>query len=264
MTVEVVGVGTYTVPVANGTATLVVKDLPAGTYTVNVSYNGDGKYLTNNNHTTFTVSRVNTTEDDIMVIDQGNGTVVVVVPDNATGNVTIKVGNNTYVANITNGTAVIDLVNETPGTHNITVIYSGDGNYTNVTLNSTVSIPKIVPAIDVNVTGIYVGDVALINVTLPKDATGDVTIEINGIEYTPYEFTNGVAKFRVADLAFGVKTVAVVYSGDHNYTAVSTTANFTVSKRSSQVNVTVNATTVGNDVVIKIPFKHKRHKLHIK
>ena len=79
-----------------------------------------------------------------------------------------------------------------------------------------------------------------------------MTIEINGIEYTPYEFTNGVAKFRVADLAFGVKTVAVVYSGDHNYTAVSTTSNFTVSKRSSQVNVTVNATTVGNDVVINV------------
>ena len=252
VTVEVVGVGTYTVPVVNGTATLVVKDLPAGTYTVNVSYNGDGKYLTNNNHTTFTVSRVNTTEDDIMVIDQGNGTVVVVVPDNATGNVTIKVGNNTYVANITNGTAVIDLVNETPGTHNITVIYSGDGNYTNATLNATVSISKMVPAINVNVTDIYVGDVALINVTLPSNAVGAVTIEINGIEYAPYEFTNGVAKFRVENLAFGVKTVAVVYSGDDNYTGISATANFTVSKRSSQVNVTVNATTVGKDVVINV------------
>ena len=114
MTVEVVGVGTYTVPVADGTGVLVVKDLAVGTYTVNVRYNGDGKYLANANSTTFTVSRVNTTAEDIKIIDQGNGTVVVVVPGNATGNVTVKIGNNTYVANVTNGTAVIDLVNETP------------------------------------------------------------------------------------------------------------------------------------------------------
>ena len=52
----------------------------------------------------------------------------------------------------------------------------------------------MIPTIDVNVTDIYVGDVALINVTIPSNAVGSVTIEINGIEYAPYEFTNGVYK----------------------------------------------------------------------
>ena len=252
VTVVIVDVGNYTVSVANGTGILVVNGLDVGTYTVNVEYNGDGKYMTRTNSTTFKVSRVNMTEDDITVIDKGNGTVVVVVPGNATGNVTIKVGNNTYVANVTNGTAVIDLVNETPGEHNITVIYSGDGNFTNVTVNSTVVMPRIVPTIRVNVNDIYVGDVALINVTLPVDATGTVTIEINGKTYTPYEFIGGIAKFRVENLTYGVKTVAVVYSGDHNYTGISTTANFTVYKRQSGVNITVNATTVGKDVIINV------------
>ena len=74
VTVEIVGVGTYTVPVAGGAGVLVVKDLKVDDYTVKVTYNGDGKYLPNNNETTFKVSKADS--DDIKVIDQGNGTVV--------------------------------------------------------------------------------------------------------------------------------------------------------------------------------------------
>ena len=70
------------------------------------------------------------------VIDYGNGTVVVVVGDNATGNVTIKVGDHEYNATVVNGTAVVTIDNETPGTHEVEVIYSGDGNHTNSTITT--------------------------------------------------------------------------------------------------------------------------------
>ena len=253
VTTVIVNGDTYYVPVANGTGILVVPGLAVGNYTVQVTYNGDDKYLpSTQNETKFSVNKVNVTEADIKVIDQGNGTVVVVVPGNATGNVTIKVGNNTYNGTVVNGTATITLTNETPGEHNITVIYSGDDTHTNATVNATVSISKITPTIKVDVGDIYVGDVALINVTLPGNATGTVTIEINGKVYQPAEFANGVARFEVDDLAFGNKTVAVKYSGDDNYTAVNTTANFTVKKRDSQVNVTANASVVGKDAIINV------------
>ena len=79
-----------------------------------------------------------------------------------------------------------------------------------------------------------------------------MTVEIDGKVYTPYEFKDGVARFKVENLTSGIKTVAVRYSGDDNYTDAFDTANFTVSKRQSSIDVTVNATTVGNDVIINV------------
>ena len=157
------------------------------------------------------------TEADITVVDQGNGTVVVILPGNATGNVTITVNGTNYTANVTNGTAVIVLENVTPGKHNITVVYSGNGNYTNVTTNSTVVIPRYETPIKVAADNIYVGDTANIRVELPQNATGRITIEINGKVYGPASFENGVATFKVDNLAYGNKTVAVKYYGCIEY-----------------------------------------------
>ena len=245
----------YIVSVANGKGILVVPGLKVGNYTVDVKYSGDKKYESSVNATKFAVNKINT--DDIKVIDQGNGTVVVVVPGNATGNVTIVVGNQTFNATVINGTAVVDLTNVSNGTHNITVIYSGDENYTNATVNTTVTIrdpvPVPVPAtpISADVSNIYVGDTEVIVVTVPEDATGQVRIEIDGKEYFA-DIDNGVARFEVENLTAGIKTVAVTYVGDANHTANFTTANFTVYKHKSAVSAEIESITVGEYVTIKV------------
>ena len=236
------------VGIVNGTAQAAVPYLKVGNYTVDVTYNGSDKYLTSSNATKLTVGKVST---EIEVIDQGNGTVVVVIPGNATGNVSIVVENKTFNGTVINGTAIINLTNVTPGVHNITVIYSGDGNHTNVTVNATVNIPKLVTPIKVNVTDIYVGDVARVNVTVPFNATGKVRIEINGKEYFA-DIDAGVARFAIENLTAGVKTAAVYYAGDDNYTANFTTANFTVYKRPSTVVVNTTAINVGDVAVINV------------
>ena len=251
VTVEIVGVGTSTVAVANGTGVLVVKDLAVGDYNVKVTYNGDGKYKTSAaNETTFKVSKIETKEID--VIDQGNGTVVVIVPGNGTGNVTITVNGTNYTGPVVNGTAVITLENATPGENNITVIYSGDENHTGITKNATVIIPKYDTPIKVSVGDIYVGDITHVVVELPENATGSVTIEIDGKSYTNSTIVAGKATFDVEGVLSGNKTVIVTYAGDSNYTGNFTTGNFTVSKRNSTVNVTVDATNVGSTVTVNV------------
>ena len=64
------------------------------------------------------------------------------------------------------------------------------------------------------------------------------------------EFTNstvnGNATFYIPEITFGNKTVVATYPGDDKYRFNSTTANFTVNKRKSQVNVTVDAGLVGD------------------
>jgi hypothetical protein len=53
-------------------------------------------------------------------------------------------------------------------------------------------------------------------VTLPEDATGTVTIEVEGKRYTA-PVKNGRAVFRVPGLKVGVHGIKVWYSGDDKY-----------------------------------------------
>ncbi|MBQ2652500.1 MAG: Ig-like domain repeat protein [Methanobrevibacter sp.] len=237
-----------TIGITDGVISIDVSGLTVGDKTVNVTYNGDEKYLPNTNSTTFSVAKLNSTSN-IEIVDNGNGTVTVIVPQNATGNVTIYVDGKNFTGNVSDGIAVITLENVTPGKHNITAVYSGDGNYTNATLNGTVTIPKLESPISVDVSSIKVGDVAYINVTAPS---GDVTIEINGESYAPVSYDNGIARFVVENLTYGNKTVAVIYSGNSNYTENFTTANFTVDKRSSFVNVNVSDISVGDVAYVNV------------
>ncbi|SDA52334.1 polymorphic outer membrane protein repeat-containing protein [Methanobrevibacter millerae] len=244
-----VGGKDYNVSVSEGKGVLVVTGLKVGNYTVEVKYPGDRRYEESENSTAFIVKKLSA--DDIKVIDNGNGTVTVVVPGNATGNITIKIGNQTFNGTVVNGTAVIELTNVTPGEHNITVIYGGDEIYSNSTVNGTVTIPRLTTPIKVYVEDIYVGDIARINVTVPAGASGEIRIEINGKEYfAPIE--NGVARFNVENLTYGVKTVAVTYGGDESYVANFTTGNFTVYKRNSAVSAEVESVIVGEIVTIKV------------
>jgi len=236
----------YIVAVSGGNGELVISGLPKGEYSVRVIYNGDNKYLPSENATIFTVSKQDTQMD---VIDQGNGTIKVILPDDATGNVTVDDGKNKYVVEVVNGTAVINLNDTTPGKHDVTVEYSGDGDYSSNKTTISVDIPKYSTPISVDVSNIKVGETEVVTVTLPKEATGSVTIEINGKEYT-VNVENGKAIFRVHGLAFGDKTVAVKYAGDDNYMNNYTTGQFTVSKVSSTVKATGKDINVGKDEII--------------
>ena len=241
----------YTVPVMGGKAELIVSGLEAGNYTVKATYNGDGKYEPGSASSEFEVSKVELTSDEIKVIDQGNGTVVVVVPEDATGNVTVTVDGKNYTAEVVNGTATVTLDDVAPGTHEVAVTYSGDDKYDSVTTTSTVNTPKLAGSISVSVDDIVAGETAEITVTVPRDATGNVTVEIDGIKYTS-EIENGKAVFEIDGLAVGNKTIAVDYEGDDKYLADHTTAEISVSKAVPHINVTVGDTTAGEDVFINV------------
>ena len=150
----------------------------------------------------------------------------------------MTVGDNVYNATVKDGKAVIDLVNETPGTYSAVVKYSGDKDYAPVEVNKTVTIPKYETPILVEVNDVAVGQTATVTVTLPENATGNVIIEIDGVKYTNAT-DKGVAVFNIDGLLAGNKTVAVTYAGDKWYVYNSTTAQFKVTKVATSVNITV-------------------------
>ena len=230
---------TYNVPVDGGNATLTIPGLFAGNYTIDVTYNGDGKYASSTNSTKFEVEKAKVSSDDIKVVDQGNGTVVVVVPSDLTGEISIKVGDDTYNGTIEDGKAVITLDKVAPGTYDVDVIYSGDGNHTNASTTASVTTNKEQAPISASADPIKVGDAATVVVELPDGATGNVTIEIDGVKYTTDNITGGKATFTIENLTNGTKTIAVEYSGDDTYRANHTTATIEVSKVTPEVKMDI-------------------------
>ena len=63
---------------------------------------------------------------------------------------------------------------------------------------------------------------------------------------------DGNATFYVPAITYGNKTVVAAYAGDDKYLFNSTTANFTVNKRDSYVNVNVTDISVGETAVINV------------
>ena len=69
-----------------------------------------------------------------------------------------------------------------------------------------------------------------VTVELPEDATGNVTVIIDGKEYTVTDLINGSAVIPIDGLTPGNHTVEVIYSGDGNYTGTSNITDVSVDK----------------------------------
>ena len=228
----------------NGKVIFVIEDLNEGNYTIDVSYSGDDNYNNNTASDMLTVnaknvpipSKVNVTidahADDI--IEGENATITVILPNDATGNVSANVDNVTYFAAIGEGKAIITV----PGLiENSTafIFYGGDDRYNNAsTTVDIIVIPNAVSkdnlTLEATASPIVVGDDAVIVISGFKDATGNVIASVNGIKYTvPIE--NSAATIIIPNLTAGNHTVTVVYRGDNNYDPVIMDVNVVVADK---------------------------------
>ena len=105
----------------------------------------------------------------------------------------------------------------------------------------------IVSAKDINV-----GDKATITVTLPSDATGSVSIVVNGKTYTA-SVNKGKATLDVSGLAKGTYTVTASYAGDSKYVSKSNSTGFNVKGLDPSIGLAKDAVKQGEDLVITLP-----------
>jgi cytochrome b involved in lipid metabolism len=198
----------YVVPVIDGAAKMDISDLEPGNHTVDVTYNGDDKYNPASNSTTINIPK---THDYPMDITYDDGKVVVELPEDATGDVSVKINDKTYTVPIKDGKASVDVSDLKPGDYKVDATYAGDKKYDPAKVSDTVNIPK---------KSDYTMDVATTDneliVTVPSDAIGNVTVNIDGKDYVvPIE--NGQAVVDISNLTTGKHDVKVVYPGDDKY-----------------------------------------------
>ena len=245
----------YPVTVENGFAKLPLRELNAGDYTISAVFAGNDKYLPGVSNALLTVSKadpaLNVFISDVDYDGAFNINVALTGVDaiGLNGDVIVTVNGKDYTVNVANGKGNIPGVKLAAGTYDFTAKFAGSDNYNDVSDSGNFKVNKVDSAIDVVVKDINVGEDAVISVKLLSDATGSVTVTVNGKDYTE-TVVNGVANVKVVDLKAGTYDVAVKYSGDNNYNAAVATSSFTVSKVDSTMDVTVNDIVFGGDLIV--------------
>ena len=235
----------YTAGINDGKATQVVKDLTAGSHVVIVKYAGDDKYTGVEVAENVNVAKAQPVLGVVIAdVDYGNGFVIEATltgVNNAplNGNVIVTVNGKEYTVKVTDGKGIATGDKLAAGTYAFAAAWAGNDNYNIVTENGDFKVNKIDSTVVVNVNNIKVGEELTITVNVPSDATGDVTVSVDGKEYN-VAIENGKAVKTIADLKANDYTVTVKYSGDNNYNANQNTTEFTVSKISDyNMNITV-------------------------
>ncbi len=218
-------------PDYKGNATWNIINLPAGTYPAFALYPGNENYTSVNTSDVFHVRELIPTfviavADDIYV---GEDAVIdiAVGPYGVTGNVTVNVDGTNYTVPLEDGQATLIVPDLKAGKKKVTVWYEGNLIYLPSKNTTTFNVLKLVPPVDIDAPTITVGEDGIIIVTVPDDATGTITIEINGKRYTqPIE--DGEAIFIIPGLKVGVHDIIAFYSGDDKYLPANNTGEIEV------------------------------------
>ena len=241
------GVGNLTYTSSNESVVIVedgkIKALGEGSATVTVSFNGTDKYAASEANITVNVNPVPIPKENLTLeaavepITAGeNATIIVTGLENATGNVSARVGNGVYFAPIENGIATITvsglIANDTA-----LISYDGDDKYN--AANTTVDIvvnpkPKENATMNIDAPPVTEGQNTTVNVELPEDATGNVTVTLDSKNYTA-PVKDGKATITIPELAAGNYTLPVTYSGDDKYNPVTKEVNVTVEEDKSDI-----------------------------
>lgn len=131
--------------------------LGAGDYNVTVIYNGNAKYNSTNITKTFSIGKIsdyNITLNNTEIIAGENSTLVIILPEDATGVVNVTIGKDSYKVNVTGGVATVKINSLIAGDYKVNVTYSGDKTYevSNNVFNLTVTPMKV----DLNISDIVI------------------------------------------------------------------------------------------------------------
>ena len=233
----------YLTKIENGQATLKLNLMP-GNYDIKVRYGGDKNYIPSKNNLTFTVdkldSNLNITSNDI--IEGENATVVITLPEDATGSVNVTAGDKSQIVTVVNGTAKVIFTSLPAGKYNITAIYSGDNKYApaNETVNFTVINNKITNLNISDIVMIYKDGTRMVAVLTDYKgnpiANATVYFTINGATYAKTTDANGTASLGL-NLVSNVYIATISYNGSDMYDGVS-----------KNITVTINPTILSEDI----------------
>ena len=213
--------------------------LPAGKYSLDVETIVGSNYASVRKTIDLTINKANSSLD---ISDKefayASEAVINAVTEYSTDDVIARLTdeNNTEIAVTVSGDS-ITLPKLNTGIYTLTVTTNPDENHTNVSKSVTITISKITPAMNVVVepaVNITAKDDVTLTVSLPSDATGEVTVKVNG-KKVDFISANETIIINLNNKATGDYVVDITYSGDKNYESDSATKEFTISKAETSI-----------------------------
>ena len=183
-----------------------------GKYNVTAVYAGNDTYWPCKANITIDIPKI---EPEI-TIELSNMTeeIIITLPSDAKGNITVKIDDKTYNIPINDGVAVLNISDLASGLHNVTVTYSGDEKYASKTVETIINNTGdsiIINAPNV-VTYYHSSERFIVTVTnafgVPI-AGKTVNMTINGVSYLRVSDNNGTVSIPL-NLNSGVYDVTVV------------------------------------------------------
>ena len=244
----------FVLDVVNLTADKSIVDLADGRGSVSVMLNSSNYGILNAHYNIIGSSLVfnftKSVPDIVVIVD--NGVVNVSLPEDASGNITFHVLNTTtsIFKEIAGSDVNVALPRLTPGFYNLLVAYSGDDNYIYTEVNRQFNVSKYQSSVNVSVGEIKYGEGAVLTISVLDDATGNVSVTVNDVADSVVLIENTTFTYVVSNIKKGNNTVKVIYSGDAFYSSSFDEVAFEVSKRYSNMTVSVdNVDSRGNATV---------------
>lgn len=198
----------------DGEATLEFNDLELyKTYNYEIVYSGDEGHEQLTKTGSFTVTYLFDADFPYGGLDTGylnNYEFYIYLPDDANGNVTAVVNNNTFEAEVIEGKAILILTGmEECNSYDITVKYNGDEKYAAREKVFTVWIDGYFIRSDYEA-----NNLTYVALDLPSDASGNLIVRINDEFYESAPLADGFAKIFIDDLPLGYSKIFASYDSE--------------------------------------------------
>ncbi|WP_405296018.1 Ig-like domain repeat protein, partial [Methanobrevibacter sp.] len=267
------------IPLVNGTATIVVPNLAYGKYGYAVTYEGDDNYNLATDINSFEIIKKDISGNVTIDIPAGASTyeptfAIKNLPSDATGTLTVTVDGKEYLAEVKNGGASITIPGLSVGNHDVTVTYSGDAQYGNISKSDMITLITPVPKLEGKDLSVLYSGSAKYTVLLTidgKPAAGEiVSVSFNGAKLSVKTNSKGEATFKLNSKAKIDK-----YDVTAKYSSAETTNKVTIKniikaknkkvKKSKTTKVKITLSKVDGKYLkgkkLKIKLKGKKYKV---
>lgn len=239
-----------TLDIVDGMVTYNVSTLKVGTYELIV------RYVNEYFNSTAKSSQFNVDKADPNVLLDVNdlvygsdGVATVILPDDAAGTVLFVIDGVEFSKEVLQGKSQINLTDMGKGIHNVTIYYSGDSNYNNVTLNSSFSVKDKSSGLKLLINDSVYGEEISVIAVLDENATGNVTFNISNVVKS-VAIESGIASCTFSGFDAGEYVLNARYMGDKVYISSKNSTSFNVLKANSTIEVYVNEVYLNENIRI--------------
>ena len=170
-----------------------------GMHNYSLVYSGDNKYAKYSRNGTFEYTFMDIVLKTDVIYGE-NSELSIFLPDDVTGKVEIFFDGNSVKNDTARDYIYYTFSKPTPGEHNVTIIYSGDGKYP---ARNYSKIMTVVPQIKLNTSWLLpFTDPFEVSLVLPNDANGTLVVILNGNLVNESKVTNGKAVIKISPLPF--------------------------------------------------------------